>query len=87
MVSHMIILRPANIDHMYSNMIVDLQFLPNCIRDIIYQYSQDSVYTFIKMMLDSSSDNESKTVYSSDIISQFDKIYTNRISAVCVYKN
>ena len=50
-----IILQRVNVDHMYdSSIIIDLQFLPNCIQDIIYQYRHDVIYDFIKMVLDAS---------------------------------
>ena len=86
-----IVLQPVNTDHMYNS--IDLKFLPNCIRDIIHEYSQDIVYTFIKMMLDLSENiirNESKTEIGSQPIvpaeiELYKSISYNSISAYCRY--
>jgi len=42
---------------MYDSRNIDLQFLPNCIRDIIHSYTQDIVYVFINTVLHEYGDN------------------------------
>jgi len=66
-----IVKQPVNIDHMYDSKNIDLQFLPNCIRGIISEYSQDMVYIFIKMIKDSQNIIcDSKSEYNIIIQSQ-----------------
>ena len=70
-----IVTQPANIDHIYDITNIDFQLLPNCIRDIIYQYSQDIVYTFIKMILEHSGINDESDIKNGyDIIRALNNI-------------
>jgi len=82
LLSRIIVKPPINPYQLYGSDV--LQFLPNCIRDIIHQYLQDIVYIFIKMMLDSKN-NIDEVIEGCDITSQYNMKYYLDISYYCVY--
>jgi len=77
---------PVNVDHLYDSKHIDLQFLPNCIQDIIHQYSHDVVYSFIKMMLDTPNniilDSNFEIKYDDRVISYTDFILHYRYLSI-----